>query len=77
MVTLQCETKEMGVQCERGEEAIALHSGTVAEDREDEENVIEEDINAVLEAINLPPKGSESHSDSDSALGSDTDDFDF
>ncbi|KAL9952955.1 hypothetical protein ACROYT_G040288 [Oculina patagonica] len=47
------------------------------EDREHEENVIEEDINAVLEAINLPPKGSESDSDSDSALRSDTDDFAF
>lgn len=64
VVTVQCETKEMGVQCERGEEAIAVHSGT-AEDREHEENVIEEYINAVLEAINPPPKGSESDSDSD------------
>ena len=53
VVIVQCETKEMGVQCER-EEAIAVQTGTAAEDRKYEENENEEDIDEVLEALNLP-----------------------
>lgn len=37
MVIVQCETKEMGVQCERDEEVIVVQSGKFAEDREHEE----------------------------------------
>lgn len=76
-VIVQCETKEMGVQCER-EETIAVQSGTAA-DREHEENVNEEDLDEVLEALNLQSKGSESDTDcdSDSAFGSDTNDLAF
>lgn len=69
------QTKEMGVQCER-EETI-VQSGTAAEDREHEENENEEEIDEALEALNLPSKGSESDTDSDSAFGSDTDDLAF
>ena len=77
LVIVQCETKEMGVQCER-EETIAVQSGTAA-DREHEENVNEEDLDEVLEALNLQSKGSESDTDcdSDSAFGSDNDDLAF
>ena len=76
VMIVQCETKEMGVQCE-SEEAIVVQSGTAAEDREHEETENEEDIEEVLEALNPPSKGSESDTDSDSAFGSDTDDFAF
>ena len=34
---VQCETKEMGVQCKRDEEVISVQSGGLAEDREHEE----------------------------------------
>lgn len=69
------QTKEMGVQCEREEPIV--QSGTAAEDREHEENENEEEIDEALEALNLPSKGSESDTDSDSAFGSDTDDLAF
>ncbi|PFX22249.1 hypothetical protein AWC38_SpisGene13242 [Stylophora pistillata] len=77
LVIVQCETKEMGVQCER-EETIAVQSCTAA-DREHEENVNEEDLDEVLEALNLQSKGSESDTDCDSdyAFGSDNDDLAF
>ncbi|PFX24753.1 hypothetical protein AWC38_SpisGene10654 [Stylophora pistillata] len=77
LVIVQCETKEMGEQCER-EETIAVQSGT-AVGREHEENVNEEDLDEVLEALNLQSKGSESDTDCDcdSAFGSDNDDLAF
>ena len=67
MVIVQCETKE----------AIAVQSGTAAEDREHEETENEEDIDEVLDALNLSSRGSESDTDSDSAFESDTDDLAF
>lgn len=75
VVIVQCETKEIGVQCER-EETIAVQTNAAA-DREHEENVNEEDVDEVLEALNLQSKGSESDTESDSAFGSDTDDLAF
>ena len=37
MVIVQCETEEMGVQCEREEKVIAVQSSRFAEDRKHEE----------------------------------------
>lgn len=61
------ETKEMGVQCE---EAMAVQSGTVAEEGE-HDGAEGDNIDVVLEALNLPSNSLDSDSDSDSAFGSD------
>ena len=45
------------------------------EEHDETEN--EEDIDEVLDSLNLPSKGSEGDTDSDSAFGSDTNDLAF
>lgn len=54
VVTVQ----EVGVQCERDEETIAVQSGMVAEEEREHGEIEEDNIEFVLWALNLPSKGS-------------------
>ena len=76
VVTLQCETKEVGARCEKEEGQNATMKEKHGQSEEESE-----EFDVILEALSLPKDGEEGDSDSDndrdSTFGSDGEDFDF
>ena len=76
VVTVQCETKEVGVQCEKEEGQNATMKEEHGQSEEDSK-----EFDVILEVLSLPKDreegDSDSDNDSDSAFGSDGEDFDF